>query len=60
MLIDGEPATGFTDDDRLVFELAPGPHQIEIRLNGYRTFLTEVQIRPGTTTPLNVSLTRNN
>jgi hypothetical protein len=60
VLIDGEPAAGFTDDGRLVFELAPGPHQIEIRLNGYRTFLTEVPIRPGTTTPLNITLTRNN
>jgi len=60
VLIDGEPAAHVTDDDRLIFELMSGPHQVEIRLNGYRTFLTEVQIRPGVTTPLSVSLTRNN
>jgi uncharacterized membrane protein len=43
-----------------VVQLSPGPHVVEIRLGGYRTFSTEVQIRDGQTTPLNISLTREN
>lgn len=58
VLIDGErweaPATG----DRLVVQLAEGDHRVEIRLGGYATYSTTLRIRRGDTTPLNVSLTR--
>jgi hypothetical protein len=56
VLIDGEPWRGPEGHDRLTVEVAEGSHQVEVRKNGYRTFLTSVQIRRGETTPLNVSL----
>jgi hypothetical protein len=45
-------------DDRLVVQLSPGQHQIEVRKDGYRPFSTDVEIRAGETLPLNVSLGR--
>ena len=59
ILIDGEHWSGRTND-RLVVQLSPGRHVVEIRLSGYRTFSTEVEVRDGQTIPLNISLTREN
>jgi hypothetical protein len=56
--IDGERWQGTSDDERLVVQLGPGPHRIEVRKEGFRTFSTEVTIRSGETAPLNVSLAR--
>jgi hypothetical protein len=56
--IDGEPWQGAQDQDRLEVQLAPGTHTVEIRKDGYRTYITDITVRPGETTPLNVSLTR--
>ena len=56
VLIDGEPWHGPDGEDRLVVDVAEGPHTIEIRKAGYRTYVTDVQVRRGDTTPLNVSL----
>jgi len=42
--IDGERWTG-NGDERLVVQLSPGPHQIEVRKDGYGPFSTEVEIR---------------
>ncbi len=58
VLIDGERWDGTSSDDRLLVQLAPGPHRIEVRKEGFRTFSTEVNIRPGETAPVNVSLAR--
>jgi hypothetical protein len=55
IFIDGERWTG-GGDERLVVQLAPGSHQIEVRKDGYRTFMTSVTVRPGETAPLNISL----
>lgn len=57
VLIDGErwEASG---DERLVVQVAPGAHRIEVRREGYRTYLSEVTIRPGETSAVNISLTR--
>ena len=38
-------------------QLAPGSHHVEIRAPGRRTYVSDVTIRAGETTPLNVSLT---
>ena len=38
---------------------APGPHRLEIRKDGYRTYMTDITVRPGGTTPLNVAMTRS-
>ena len=37
-------------------DVAEGSHTIEIRKSGYRTYVTQVDIKHGQTTPVNVSL----
>jgi hypothetical protein len=54
--IDGEAWRGPGSGDRLVVEVAEGSHTVEIRKSGYRTYVTQVDVRRGQTTPLNVSL----
>ena len=54
--IDGEQWRGPDERDRLVVEVAEGSHTVEIRKSGYRTYVTQVDVRRGETTPLNVSL----
>jgi hypothetical protein len=54
--IDGERWNSSEGADRLIIQLAPGPHRVEVQKSGYRRFATGVQIRAGDTTPLNVSL----
>lgn len=58
VLIDGERWEGPAPDERLIVELAPGRHVIEIEKDGYRRYTTELDVRRGDTTSLNVSLTR--
>ena len=58
ILIDGEKWTG-SEGVSLQVQLAPGTHRVEIRSPQRETFVREVTIRPGETTPLNVSLTRS-
>lgn len=54
--IDGEQWRGPDERDRLVVDVAEGSHTVEIRKSGYRTYVTQVDVRRGETTPLNVSL----
>ena len=54
--IDGDNWRGPGGQDRLVVEVAEGSHTVEIRKAGYRTYVTQVEVRRGETTPLNVSL----
>lgn len=54
--IDGENWRGPGGQDRLLVEVAEGSHTVEIRKTGYRTYVTQVDVRRGQTTPLNVSL----
>jgi hypothetical protein len=56
--IDGQQWEGAQDQDPLVVQLGVGTHTVEIRKDGYRTYITDVTVRPGETTPLNVSLTK--
>jgi hypothetical protein len=58
VLIDGERWQGGSPGERLVVELGAGPHGIEIRKDGYRTYMTEINVRPGNTTTLNVAMTK--
>ena len=58
VLIDGERWEGPTDDDALVLQIAPGPHRIEVRKDGYRDYTAQVDVRAGQTAPINVSLPR--
>ena len=41
-----------------VIQLAVGLHRIEVVAPGYQRFSTEIQVREGGTTPLNVALSR--
>jgi len=56
IFIDGEAWQGSPGADRLVVHLPVGVHHVEIRKDGFRTFRTDVQIRTGEPTTLNVSL----
>jgi hypothetical protein len=58
VLLDGEAWEGPGDDERLVVQLGVGTHRLEIRKDGYRSYSTEVNVRAGETTVLNVALTR--
>jgi hypothetical protein len=54
--IDGENWQGPGGQDRLTVEVAEGSHTVEIRKSGFRTYVTQIEVRRGQTTPLNVSL----
>ena len=59
IMIDGTPwrgPAGPADQDRVMIELSEGRHTVEIRRSGYRTYITDVDIKRGETTPLDVSL----
>ncbi|PYR66559.1 MAG: hypothetical protein DMF88_15935 [Acidobacteria bacterium] len=56
VFIDGERWEG--SDDRLVVQVAPGTHHVEVRRDGYRTYATDINARPGETSTVNISLTR--
>ena len=58
VLIDGEPWQGSQSGEPLVVQLGAGTHQIEIRKEGYRSYVTEIPLGNGQVRTLNVSLTR--
>jgi hypothetical protein len=58
VMINGERWDGAQDQERIVVQLGAGTHNVEIRRDGYRTYITDITVRPGETTTLNVSLTR--
>jgi hypothetical protein len=54
--VDGQEWDRPSGDDPLVIDLAAGTHRVEVRKDGFRPYTREVEIRPGDTTTLNVSL----
>jgi hypothetical protein len=58
VLIDGEAWRAPSGAERLLVSLSPGTHRVEIRREGYDSFVTAIEVRRGETTPLNVSLAR--
>jgi hypothetical protein len=56
VMIDGERWDGASAGERLLVQLAPGTHRIDVRKAGYRGYMTEIAVRPGETAPLNVAL----
>ena len=56
VMIDGEKWRGPEAQDRLLVDVAEGSHTVQISKSGYRSYVTEVQVRRGETSPLNVSL----
>jgi hypothetical protein len=59
ILIDGERWEGPDLDERLVLQVAAGTHVIEVQREGYRRYTTQITVKPGETTTLNVALTKN-
>jgi hypothetical protein len=55
--IDGDVWDGSDETGPLMVHLAAGAHAIGIRKQGYRTYITELTVRPGETTTLNVAMT---
>ena len=58
VLIDGLRWEGPDSNDRLDVQVSGGTHHLEIRHDGYRTYETDVTVRPGETAPINISLSR--
>jgi hypothetical protein len=56
VLIDGERWQRPESQDGLIVQLAEGVHRVEINSDGYESFSSDVSIRRGETTSLNVSL----
>jgi len=60
VLVDGEKWTGPANpDERLIIQVPVGRHRIEVERDGYERFITEIDVRPSDTTPVNISLTRS-
>jgi PEGA domain-containing protein len=57
ILVDGETWDRPEGEDRFSIDLAAGPHQVEVRKDGYRSYTRTVDVFPGRTFTLNVSLT---
>lgn len=55
--IDGEAWASPTPGGPIVVQLLPGRHRVEVRSPNHRTFSRAIDVRPGQSTPLNVSLT---
>lgn len=55
--IDGEEWERPEGEDQFVVDLPAGTHRLEVRKEGFRTYAREIQVRPGQTLTLNVSLT---
>jgi PEGA domain-containing protein len=58
VFIDGERWQGAPGDERLVVQVAPGLHHVEARSDGYRTYQSDITVRPGETSTVNISLSR--
>jgi len=53
VLIDGERWNG---NEAIEVQIAPGAHTVEVRKTGFRGYLTEVTVKRGETTRLNIAL----
>jgi len=58
VLVDGEEWRGPETRDALVVQLSEGSHRVEVRKDGYELYSTDIRVRQGETTPLNISLPR--
>ena len=57
VLVDGEEWDRPEGEDRFTIDLPEGPHRLEVRKDGFRTYMRTVDVRRGQTVTLNVSLT---
>ena len=56
VLIDGERWQGPEGSAPLVVQVSEGSHRVEVRKDGYVGYSTDVEVRQGETSRLNVSL----
>lgn len=56
VLVDGERWVGPEGTDRLDLQLGEGLHRVDVHKDGFRSYSTEVEVRRGERTSLNVSL----
>lgn len=59
IVIDGERWAASSGQDRISIQLTEGRHRIEVRREGFTSFVEDVLIRRGATLTLNVVLSRN-
>ncbi len=57
VIVDGEEWDRPAGEDRFTIDLPEGPHRLEVRKDGFRSYVRTVDIRRGQTVALNVSLT---
>ena len=58
IIIDGERWQGPSGDERLLIQVSAGRHHVEIHKDGFDPYGSEIDVRPGETRELNISLTR--
>jgi hypothetical protein len=58
VMIDGERWTGPANQDRLIVQLSGGRHRVEVQKAGFERYANEIDVRPGETVTLNISLLR--
>ena len=58
ILVDGERWQS-SGGERLDIQVTPGEHRIDVQKDGYQPFTTTIRVRPGETSPVNVSLTKS-
>jgi len=56
IVVDGERWNGPEGQERVFIEVPEGRHTVEIHKQGFRGYVTEIDVRPGETASLNVSL----
>lgn len=60
VLIDGEKWEGPADnDERLIVQVPPGHHTIEVTKDGYRRYVTEIDVDADRTANVNINLSRD-
>lgn len=58
LYVDGEEWSAPEGDGPILIELLEGSHEVEVRKDGLTTYRRTIQVRPGRTVSLNVSLSR--
>ena len=56
VMIDGEKWDSPEGGSRLILQLAGGSHRVEVRKDGFKPYSATIQIRPGESQSLNISL----
>ena len=58
VVIDGQPWHLTPGQDRITIDAAEGRHNVQVERDGYVGYLTDVEVRRGETTPLDITLRR--